>query len=236
MLLIVAPCALSLLAEMLAPAAAATEATTGASASEQLAPAHSRGFGALAAVAYGAALCAATQGHLEVWRDSRALWSRSLALEPSDGVSASSLGFALHRELGALREGAVCYSAAAALQPQRAGTLAQLGHAYKEAGDLARAEATFRRLLALDPSSLHVGAHQYADGLDSLGLVQAAAATTVAAFVEAEGSHRAALRLHPAHPGAYINMQCRYIKESPPQPPPPLLRFSADVEVQLRGP
>ena len=67
-LLIVAPCALSLLAEMLAPAAAATEATTGASASEQLAPAHSRGFGALAAVAYGAALCAATQGHLAVSR------------------------------------------------------------------------------------------------------------------------------------------------------------------------
>ena len=174
---------------------------------------HSRSVLGAFCFAYFVAVGSSTRQNMIAWRGSALLWARALSLAPTDAVSASSLGHALHRGQGRLHAGTACYRASVALAPGRASSLNQLGNALSESGDRQSAAQVYQRILKLSPSSPHVGDVQYANALDSFGALYAAMGGDNG-YARAIQMHRDALRFYPAHKSARINLGGALVQEA----------------------
>jgi len=121
-----------------------------------------------AAIAAIAASIVVTRQTLEPWRDSVALWTRVVELDPANDVGLYNLGTAL-AAAGRPEEAAAKYRAALALQPAHAAARANLdridaarferdGNDAASRGDLGAAADRYARAVALDPRRTHAQA------------------------------------------------------------------------------
>ncbi|HVC09875.1 MAG TPA: tetratricopeptide repeat protein, partial [Elusimicrobiota bacterium] len=130
---------------------------------------------ALALVALG--LGRLTWSQTEIWRDSEALWSRAIALEPGSDVAWDNLGSALAAQ-GKAALAADDYRKALLINPNYAKARNNLGDALASLGQAAPALAEYRRALKIDPD--FAAAHY------NLGLALAAQGKTWQAQAEYE--------------------------------------------------
>jgi tetratricopeptide (TPR) repeat protein len=149
----------------------------------------------LRAVAVGVilayAMCA--RDYLHYWRNSVALWHRTLEVTHDNHLAHDNLGVAL-ADQGKLAEAIVHFSEALRIKPDFANAHYNLGNALAEQGNLAEAAAHFSQALRIKPD--------FANAHDSLGIAlarQGNLAEAVAHFSEA-------LRIRPDFASAHNDL------------------------------
>ena len=141
---------------------------------------------------------AASRQALPPWRDSMALWSRVVELDPANDVGLYNLGTALEAA-GQRDQAAGRYRQALAIEPQHAAARANLdrleaarfeqdGNSAAAGGDLAAAADSYRRAVALDPRRTH---SQAGLGMALAGLGRAAEAIPSLRTAIAQGNNDA---------------------------------------------
>jgi len=110
---------------------------------------------AAAAVLSLAILCARQEA---VWRDSTALWTRALSVDPRDPVAHANLGNALAQS-GRLDEAIAHYRAALSVSPRFAKAWDNLGVALAQTGREAEARSCFATARALAPEDAMIAGH-----------------------------------------------------------------------------
>ncbi|MDE1977339.1 MAG: tetratricopeptide repeat protein [Elusimicrobia bacterium] len=129
----------------------------------------------------------------EVWRSSKTLWGRVVALNPNSDVAYDGLGLALAAE-GKPAQAAAQYEAALAINPGYAKAHNNLGDALAAQGQTARAVAEYQDAIRLDPGLAQ--AHY------NLGLTLAGEGRRAAAAAEYER----AIALAPDFAPARVNL------------------------------
>ena len=151
---------------------------------------------ALAASIAVAGLSVATHTQLGYWKNTKALWSHTLAVTERNFVAHDSLGAELINE-GKIQEAAAHFQAAAAINPRDAFSQLDLGVCEKLQGDIKGAIGRYETALSLatDPSLR-------ATALGNLGSIYRASGD----YARARENYESALRLLPDNKFALIGL------------------------------
>ena len=147
-----------------------------------------------------AGLTAATFAQIDVWRDSRSLWSHVIAVDPSSAVAHSAYSSLLFKE-GDVQEAIEHARRAIALAPNYAEAHNGLGVGLMRTGDPAGGVAEFQRSLALKPT--------YHEAENNWGIAEAQRGNLAEALIHYER----AVALDPDYADAHVNMGNLLVRE-----------------------
>lgn len=146
-----------------------------------------------------------TQRQVGYWRNSVALFSRAVAVDPNDALAQNLVGKALNED-GRFAEAAEHFAMACHLQPQNNGFQNDLGLAWFDAGEFSKAIAPLEAALKRRPEDVVLR--------NALGvaLMQSGDATG------AEEEFSRAIAIHPDYAKSYFNLGRTFLMEKQPQP------------------
>lgn len=140
-----------------------------------------------------ALLAVLSRQHQATWRDSFALFSHALSVNPASWYASAQLGTAW-QQAGQPGQAVPLLARSVALNPRLADTRINLGQALLDCGRIEEGETVLREALQIDP--------RQANGHNSLAF----ALLRREAWAGAEQAAHTALELNPAHPLAAVNL------------------------------
>ncbi len=133
-----------------------------------------------------------TRIQLGFWRDSEALFGRTVAVTKDNYLAWNNLGFSLPKSRA--KEAIECYRRSVAIKSDYVDALNNLGHALAEQGDVREALPLYERALKQDPKHADVN-NNYGNALAEIGQVDAAI-----------GYYLVALKSNTNHADAHNNL------------------------------
>lgn len=155
---------------------------------------------ALLAAVFIVALSARTHFQASFWKNSTALFSRTLVVTENNQLAQLNLGLALHKEEGKIEEAIKHYIAVLKNRPDLPIAYINLGKAYKDIGRIDEAVSQYKKAIELDPSSY--AAHI---NLGNMGFEKGR-------FEEAISYYKQAVQIKPNSVNGHIRLGFAYSK------------------------